>query len=276
MPWCDCAGVTIHYELSGRPGRVLILIHELGGSLESWDEVVPMIDGAFHVLRYDQRGAGLSEKVRAPFTMENHATDLERLVDGLGLVPPYDVAGVAAGAVAAVAFAARARTRVRALVLCSPSIGIQPDRRRYFFERSEIVAREGMRAVAESTLAKSYPHVAIRDRKAYEDYRARFLANDPVCYGLANRALADSDVEPALASLDCPCLLLAGTHDALRPPDNVRALAARIRGAEFAVLDSGHFINLQAPHALAERMLAFFDDRAGRADLKVGPTYPGA
>ena len=122
--WCERSGVGIRYELSGRRGRSVVLVHELGGSLESWDQVVPMLEPTLHVLRYDQRGAGLSEKVRAPFTAADQARDLEALLETADLTPPVDIAGVAAGAVVAVALAARRPDLARSLVLTSPSIGI--------------------------------------------------------------------------------------------------------------------------------------------------------
>lgn len=41
MEWVEINGVVLRYELSGT-GRVpLVLIHELGGSLEFWDPVLP-------------------------------------------------------------------------------------------------------------------------------------------------------------------------------------------------------------------------------------------
>ncbi|HYQ07700.1 MAG TPA: alpha/beta fold hydrolase [Xanthobacteraceae bacterium] len=57
----DANGVSLHSALAGA-GRSVVLLHELGGTLNSWDGVVPRLAEHFRVLRYDQRGAGLSEK----------------------------------------------------------------------------------------------------------------------------------------------------------------------------------------------------------------------
>ena len=64
MPFIDANGVSLHYELAGARGPSVVLLHELGGTLNSWDAVAPRLAARFRVLRYDQRGAGLSEKVR--------------------------------------------------------------------------------------------------------------------------------------------------------------------------------------------------------------------
>src|ERR1700720_477786 len=69
MGWMTSSGVSIYYEVSGRGPRSLILVHELGGTLDSWDAVLPLLEPEFRVLRFDQRGSGLSEKVRKPFTI---------------------------------------------------------------------------------------------------------------------------------------------------------------------------------------------------------------
>ena len=50
-------GVTTRYRLEGE-GPSLALIHGVGASLESWDDVVETLDGGFRILRHDLRGLG--------------------------------------------------------------------------------------------------------------------------------------------------------------------------------------------------------------------------
>ena len=257
MPWCTSSGVSLHYAVSGDGPRSVVVTHELGGGLASWDLVVPRLEATCRVVRYDQRGAGLSEKVRAPFTTDDHVNDLEAVARAAELTPPYVVAGVAYGAAIALAFASRHPDLASAAILCAPAMGVDAERRRYLADRSALAAREGMRAVVDDTLARSYPEIVIRDRAVYEAYRGRFLANDPVSYGLANGALASANLETAIGAVRCRCLLLAGRHDGLRPPDRVRALADRLHAARVAVLDSGHLMSVQCPDPLADEMLAF-------------------
>src|SRR5260370_36334138 len=95
--------VSLHYCVSGGGPRSLVLIHELAGTLESFDRVVPALEADFRILRADQRGAGLSEKVRARFGLDDLVGDALRLLRAAGLAPPYYVAGIASGAAIAVA-----------------------------------------------------------------------------------------------------------------------------------------------------------------------------
>jgi len=250
--------VSLHYRVSGGGARSLVLIHELAGTLESFDQVVPALEADFRILRADQRGAGLSEKVRTPFGLDDLVADTLALMRTAGLAPPYYVAGIASGAAIAAALALRCPREVAALALCAPSLGTNPDRRHYLLERSDLAQRVGMRAIVDMVFEKTYPQHDRGDPQAYAAHRARFLAIDPVCYDHANRMLAEVDLESSLAQIACPCLLLAGRHDQMRPPAQVERYAHLLRRAELAIIDSGHIMVVQAPDAVAQAMRTFF------------------
>ena len=76
MDFVELDGVGLRYELSGTGDRTLVLVHEMGGSLESWDGVAPRFAESRRVLRYDTRGAGLSQKVRGPRVIAQYAARL--------------------------------------------------------------------------------------------------------------------------------------------------------------------------------------------------------
>jgi len=250
---------SLCYTLDGTGSRNLIAIHELGGSLNSFAGIVPHLERDFRILRYDQRGAGQSEKPRKSFTFADHVSDLERVLDHAGIAPPYHLLGLAAGAAIALAFAHKHPKESVALALCAPALSVSADRRKYLEERTALAAREGMRAVEGDTLSRSYPErYRERDPARFAAYRALFLANDPVSYGHINMAFADADIAGAIAALSAPCLLLAGEHDALRPPEQVKGIVAQIDGALFDVIDSGHIMPVQAPEAMSHAVRRFF------------------
>jgi 3-oxoadipate enol-lactonase len=249
MSWIELSDIVLHTELSGNGPHSLVLLHELGGTLDSFDDVVTRLPGTFRTLRYDQRGAGLSEKPRAPFALADHLRDLQALLAATGLQPPFTLAGIAAGCAIAVAYALATPACVASLLLCCPALTVPPERRGYLIDRSDLAAREGMRAITTASLDRSYPQ-ALRQDGRFEAYRARFLANDPVTYGHANRALADTDIATRLGELTIPVQVLAGRHDLLRPPADVQAVAAAIPGASFAIVESGHLMAVQAPGSL--------------------------
>jgi 3-oxoadipate enol-lactonase len=265
--WIDTSGVNLRYVLAGartasdRVGSV-VTIHELGGSIASWDAIVSALSASRRVLRYDQRGHGDSEKVRAPFSLADHVDDLRTLLDGLALSEPCWLVAAAAGAAIAVDFAVRYPARVAGIVMCAPALDVDPSRRGYLRERAQRARADGMRAIIDSTLDQSWPPVLRNDPRAldaYRAYRARLLANDPVCYALANDALSDIDLREQLPALRCPCLLLAGEHDLQRPPARVAAQAALVPASVFDTVPAGHLMAVQQPAYVLDKIHAFLD-----------------
>lgn len=256
MPFIDVNGVSLNYELAGGSGRLVVLLHELGGTLHSWDAVAPRLTARFRVLRYDQRGAGLSEKVRRDFSNDVLVEDLEALSSALGLDPPYHFVTVAAAATQALRFLEKHPDRVGALVLCNPAPGVDPSRAAALDERAAFAAREGMRASLPTTLTLSYPQ-HLGEPVAYQAYLGRYLANDPVSFGLGFRCLARTNMLHMLPQIRCPTMVVAGRHDTVRPHAGTAELAKKIPGARFELIeDAGHFMPTQAPRALA----ALLDD----------------
>src|SRR5262245_53947982 len=166
-------GISIHYRLAGDHGPSVVLLHEMGGSLDSWDGVAPGLSQDFRTLRYDQRGAGLSEKVRRQYTNETLVDDLEGVLQGTGLAPPYHFVTVAAATAQALVFMHRHPAWVGSFVFCNPLAGVDPSRAGALEDRAAFTEREGMRAALSVTLDKSYP-ADVGDRTAYETYRGRY------------------------------------------------------------------------------------------------------
>lgn len=260
MEWIETNGVVLRYELSGAGSVPLLLIHELGGSLEFWDPVLPALQKEFRVLRYDLRGFGMSEKVKT-LRLDNLLSDIVGLLDALALVEPCHVAGMALGAGIALAFAARYPARVRRLAVGSPATGMQPERRAQSLQRAEIVEREGMRAAVEQSLARSYPERFRGNQARYEQYRRRWLANDPEGFAAISRMLTEMDLTQQYARIACPTLLIGCTYDSLRPPHEVERIAQQIAGARYVEAAGGHFMPYQTPELFLETVLPFLREQ---------------
>lgn len=252
MDWIDANGVALRYDMGGAGANVLVLVHEMGGMLESWDEVAPPLARSRRVLRYDFRGAGLSEKARGRLTFDTMADDLHALLAALGLEGRVALAGCAVGAGIAIRFATRFPGRVSALVAMSPALGFDdPDRRAAMLARAAQVEREGMRAIEQPSLAASYPEALRGVDARYRRFRARWLGNDPASFAAINRMLAEARVDRDLGYIACPTLVVGGGHDGLRPPASVEAIARVIPGARYRLLDTGHFMAVQTPEVVA-------------------------
>ena len=60
MNFVEANGVSLRYAVEG-VGPPVVLIHEMGGTMESWGLVAPLLASTRRVVRYDTRGAGFSE-----------------------------------------------------------------------------------------------------------------------------------------------------------------------------------------------------------------------
>jgi len=142
------------------------------------------------------------------------------------------------------------------LVLCNPAPGVDASRAGALEERAALAEREGMRASLAVTLDKSYPP-ELGDRATYETYRGRYLANDPVAFGMMNRCFARTNMMPALAKIAVPTLVVAGSKDNVRLPSVTEGIARSIPGARYEVIDAGHFMPSTAPDALLKLLRDF-------------------
>jgi len=70
--------------------------------------------------------------------------------------------------------------------------------------------------------------------------------------------LADATVTERLPEIACPVLLIAGTHDALRPPTLIEPLAGKMRNARFVALETSHFMACRRRGSLRMRLSRFW------------------
>ena len=258
MSWIEANGASLRYDLSGSGPETVVLIHEVGGCIESWDDALPAFGRQFRVLRYDQRGFGLSEKTRV-ITMDGIVADLVALLDALQISGPVHLAGCAMGAAIALAFAGRHRTRVARIVAASPATWANADRV-IAQQRIEDTERGGVRAVEQTSLNASYPEsMRALDRARFERFRRRWLGNDPEAMAAILRMSTNSefDLSPDLARITAPTLVIGCTQDGIRTPGMVAKVATSIPGAKYVEASSGHFMVVETPELFVELAVPF-------------------
>ncbi|MEJ8570082.1 alpha/beta hydrolase [Microbaculum marinum] len=264
--WMDLGTRSLRYRLEGDGGPLLVLVHEMGGSIETWDEVVPAFTDRFRVLRFDFRGYGQSEKITGAITLEELADDLKALLDALGLDEPAVVAGIAVGAALSAGFAAWYPDRVAGLVLFSPSVGVPPETRADRLVAADAIQANGLRSIARNSFDTGFPERFRAGREAdFARFCGRWLGNDPASFAATFRMLALLDIAPVLSAIRCPTLCVGCTDDPLRPPAYVEGIAARIAGASFATIESGHHSAQITPGPVAAAIAGFCETVPGHA-----------
>jgi 3-oxoadipate enol-lactonase len=252
MDFIETNGVGLRYELAGKGERTLVLVHEMGGSLESWDDVVPRFTGSRRVLRYDTRGAGLSQKIRGDLHIDTMADDIAALLDALAISGKVALAGVAVGGAIALHFAARYPERTSAVVAGSPATGVAAERRPAALERVARIEAAGMGFAVEDSMRNGYAPELRIDIKRFEQFRSRWLGNDPASYATVWRMLAATEMESELTRLKCPVLVIGGSFDRVRPPALAQSTAKTIPGARYVELRTGHYMSVQTPDLISD------------------------
>ncbi len=121
----DVAGAKLHVEVSGPYNAPAILMwNGATCSTKMWNDIVPLLDNRFRVVRFDIRGTGQSVPSADPkqYTFEQYANDAATILDKLGIEKAY-IFAMAWGSRAALAFSTLKPNRVLKLALFDASIG---------------------------------------------------------------------------------------------------------------------------------------------------------
>lgn len=251
--WAEANGIQLRYDFTEGPRAPIVLIHEMGGTLESWDDVVPPLSAFASVLRYDQRGVGLSEKAPGPVAIDQLAGDLAALLDALSVTRPVAIVGTAVGASIAAAFAALHPDRAAALVMLAPAKGLAGDRRAAALRRIEAIEQGGLRqAFADGSSTVPPRFATLR------------LASDPMGLCAIWRMLVDLDMGELLPRIACPTLVAAATRDTARTPQDMARVAGAIPGARMASLDTTHYMAMETPDLVCRTIAAFLEESGFR------------
>jgi 3-oxoadipate enol-lactonase len=269
--WVEADGVSLRYELSGNGPGTVVLLHEMGMTLESWDDVVPGLRLKHRVLRYDLRGFGLSEKIRDAVTLDTGIHDLHSLLQALRISGQVSLIGGAIGGSIALAYAIRYPERVNGLVLISPVIAGPPrpgtiaapaassTGPRIDNSPAGIIERDGVRAYLSSQTESVYP-ASLQTPERLRRFRAMQLSSDPVGRVLTTRAMSAVNLAPEVSRVQTPTLVVGTTM--FIGFSGSRTLAESIPGARFEAIETGHFAALESPQLLLPVLQRFLNGLA--------------
>jgi len=258
--WLEIQGASLRYQFISPCARhqVAVLIHEIGGALESWDDVVPILSPHMALLRYDQRGFGMSEKAES-LNLDQVCDDLLGLLDALEILQPVHLVGTALGGGIALAFALRHPTRVARIVAASPALGRAAGSDTSDLQtRATRVRAEGMRSITDTSLARSWPEsLRVHDPLRFARYRLRWLSNAPQGLAAVSLLAGSFHLLPDLPRINAPTRILGCLHDSIITPTACREMADALPRAEYVEIDSGHFSSVQHPDRFAVPTLEF-------------------
>jgi pimeloyl-ACP methyl ester carboxylesterase len=296
MPYVTVNGLRLHVQHLGDPSAPpVVMVHGmLSGSLASWYfGLAPVVAASHHVVIYDQRGHGLSERPLRGYTLTELAADLDALTAALG---PCALVGHSFGGLVALRHAMDHPDRVTGVVLVDSFIPAPPaeagsgsgsgsggprgadaggidleamrawelDRRRSR-ERTAPSGPSGASGPPGSSGPSSSSGRRGRRRRRATGEQI-LLGGTTVLSDLRRDSQLDTR---ALAELRIPLLCTMGSASPFR--SEVEWLARRLRShqSRFAMLDGGHALHLDAPTALAEVVTKFLGEALNDRGLAV-------
>lgn len=206
------------------------------------------------LVRYDERGCGLSDHDPMDVSLEAFVRDLETIVDAMGL-ERFPLLGVSQGGPVAVTYAARHPERVTKLVLVGAYVrgrrvrARTPEERRVADLQLELV-RLGWGS-DDPSFRMAFPPSFVPDAppELWSDF-AELLRRSASAENAARiiAALAEIDVGGIAAQLHVPTIIFHARDELRVPFDEAREYASLIPGSRLVPLDSrNHLMRADEP-----------------------------
>jgi pimeloyl-ACP methyl ester carboxylesterase len=228
---------------------------ELDWKSPVWRHLLDEFSRDQQLVRYDERGTGLSDRGVSEFTLEGFVEDLECVVDALGL-EQFPLLGISQGGPVAIAYAVKHPTRVSQLILFGSfaagwrKAGL-PDAAVANREAQLTLIRQGWTS-KNPAIRQLWTTLCIPDSRPEEAESFNHLQRESVSGEGAARifdTIGDMDVRDLLQRLTVPVLVLHSRGDATVPFEEGRRLAAAIPKARFVPLDSDNHLLLSHERA---------------------------
>ncbi len=240
VPGLVAAGdLDIYVDQVGH-GPDVLLIGGLGDTVESWQYQLDGLAERYRLTAFDNRGAGRTAMPDAPLTVEAMADDAAAVLQALDIASAH-VAGFSGGSIIAQELALRHPELVRSLVLQSTWPVMDPYLRSWaYFVRGLVEVAPSEREFLEWFFLRIYT------ARAHNDGTVDGIIEEVLAFPHKQRtedvqrfldAIVDHDTSERLAGIAAPTLVLAGGRDSTSRPELCRAVAERIPGSRFEVME---------------------------------------
>jgi pimeloyl-ACP methyl ester carboxylesterase/DNA-binding CsgD family transcriptional regulator len=231
-----------------------------------WHHWCQFFGDHYRLIRYDERGCGMSERSVAELSLDASVQDLEAAIAAARPAEPFVLLGISQGGATAISYAVAHPDKVSHLIL----YGAYAQGRANMGDPAAEQAQRARIALTRSGWGQDNPVYrqlfTSRFIPAGTDEQLRWF--NELCRITATAEMAarilefriDIDVSSLLPQVSVPTLVLHARGDEAVAPSQGRLLAARIPGATLVELDSRNHILLEGEPAwtrFKEEMLAF-------------------
>lgn len=270
MPRVQVNGISLYYNDQGK-GFPLLLLMGLGMDSTGWMFQTPAFAKQFRVIAPDNRGCGLSDKPKGPYSTRMMAEDAVALLDHLGVRKAH-VIGDSMGGMIAQEVALGWPERVEKLVLACTYARPDPLAKSLVEQgmKSLLGGVADLRAVdpSQTRIDKiaEFMLPLVLSKEFYEKNKAvvvpfmQEVLKKASVEGFLGQVVAtqEHDALDRLPQIKIPTLVMTGAKDILVHPKNSEAMASRISGAKLVKIDGGsHGFNFEMPARFNEAVLDF-------------------
>lgn len=240
MPYATAEdGTRLYYEEVG-VGEPLLLINGQGGDHKGWDSVRDDFASRYHVIVFDHRGTGRSDKpTEPPYSTKGFARDAISILDHLS-IPRAHAYGISMGGRICQWLGIDYADRIGALVLgCTTPGNAHGIPRPADVDAQMANLSSDPEAARNELLEMMYSPAWIA---ANPEFIAQTLSQPPIpAYAQRLHYLASEghDTWDLLPSITVPTLVIHGSEDRVNPTANAYLLAERIPHAELYIVEGG-------------------------------------
>lgn len=241
----------IHFDVVGPPqGPLVCFAHSLSSDSGVWSEQLPpLLERGWQVLRVDMRGHGGSDAVSGDYTMDELARDTLKVVDCLGIAQ-FHFVGVSIGGMIGQVLGIHHHDRLRSLTLCGTSAEAVPGGRQMWAQRFAAIEAAGSVApLADDTMARWFTDgFKTRRPDRWRQVHETISSTTPAGYRGGAAAIMAFHSLPQLQDVRTPTLVICGDEDRGTPPEGNRTIARLIPGARYhEMVNARHIPMLEYP-----------------------------
>jgi non-heme chloroperoxidase len=263
MPFAEVAeGVRIAYQDRGS-GKPIVFVHGWGGSGDVWDYQVLDLADRYRVITVDLRGHGDSDKPWGDYGYATFCSDLEALMQHLGL-EDVTLVGWSMGGHIGLKYVQTIGAPVTRLVITgSGPRFLQADDAPFGGAPESAQALcDAVRFNRVETITGLYANNFHRtDLEPTRDWLIRIGLQVPAFVGLRSfEALLEEDVRPGCGDIDVPVAVFSGRHDQIWDPNWSENAVQSIPGATLTYFEnSGHVAFIEDRVAWNEALVDFIE-----------------
>mgnify|MGYP001056376602 CR=1 FL=1 len=245
--------INFGYEIHGREGMPLVLIHGFGLNRKIWLPMVTKYLKDQQVILPDLRGHGESDAPDGPYPMSLLAEDLVNLLEFLEIEKAI-LCGHSMGGYIILDYADQYPRRMSGIGLITTRAEADTEAGRTGrYEMMGAVKKKGAEPLADSLGPR-----LTKDKELVREMRIMLSETAPKgiigsLEGMASRP----DRRELLPDIKVPALVVAGAEDQIIDLESAKQMADALpNGAFLSIPDAGHLPMLETPEALAEGLQA--------------------